>query len=163
MNQFGQFLFPCPWVYSAFILHCPIKLRLSPFTEMLILSIAFFGFRISMLCIFLEFPLLSWHFTPCGNSDLWVLSSLSLPLSIWALFLISPVNGGVPSGEKWHKRRSCPLSFLHFKSCSTSIFRQLLFAFQCLQTAVYLILFQSLCLLQVRGCLLEARSSDTYI
>lgn len=121
-----------------------------------------FRFRISMLCIFLELPLLSWHFPLCGNCDLWVLSSLSLPLSTWALFLISFVNCGVPSGEKWDKCRSCPLCFLHCKSylCYFCFLQ----AFICFPLSSNSCLFdrfsQSLSLLQVRVYFSEARSSE---
>lgn len=105
--------------HSALSNQLPVK-SIHWFFVVVVLSVTFFRFRISILCIsFLESPLLSWHFPPSGNSDLSVLSSLSLPLSTCAPFLISLVNCGVPSGEKWDKCRSCPLCFHHFKSYST--------------------------------------------
>lgn len=143
-------------------MHCPINLRLVHPLKFSFWVLYFSGLEFPCYVFFLEILLLSWHFPPCGNYDLWVLSSLSLPLSTWALFLISFVNCGVPSGEKWAKCRSCPLCFLHFKSylCYFCFLQ----AFICFPVSSNSCLFdwfsQSLCLLQVRVYFSEAWSSE---
>lgn len=123
-------------------MHCPINLRLVHPLKFSFWVLYFSGLEFPCYVFFLEILLLSWHFPPCGNYDLWVLSSLSLPLSTWALFLISFVNCGVPSGKsELNVDPALCVSFISRATYATSVFCKLSFASLFLQTAVCLIDF----------------------